>query len=99
MRSKFWNQCFLVATFGMALLRCSGSAGAQDKNKPAPPTGTAPTASGSPAPAQSGAATSTNPTTAAATMQLRREISGSFLCRFVTSTDETAALVALPAPV
>ena len=37
-------------------------------------------------------------TASAATMQLRREIAGNFLCRFVAGGDESAPLVPLPAP-
>lgn len=39
------------------------------------------------------------PATPVVTMQLRREITSTFLCRFITPTDATAPLVPLPAPV
>lgn len=88
----------LIAVF--ALTSLSRVAQAQDGGKPT----TLPATTPSSAPTSSGSAavkpgTTPAPTAAAATMQLRREISGSFLCRFVTATDETAPLVALPAPI
>ena len=98
-RSKFWKRSFLVAASSMALAWGASNAGAQDKNKPATSTGTTPPSSGSPASTPTGATPPSTASTAAATMQLRKEISGNFLCRFVTNTDETAALVALPSSI
>ncbi len=100
MLSTFHNKGLLVAASGIALACGSLSVQAQDKVKP-PSSATAPSTATNPASSGNSATTpgTTTPTTAAATMQLRREISGNFLCRFVTNTDETAALVALPAPI
>ena len=69
---------------------------AQQTGKPAQPM-TAPTASSKP-PTGGGTGTAAPMPAASATMQLRREISGNFLCRFVTPADASAPLVALPAP-
>ncbi len=78
---------FLAATALAGLLAASGAATAQDGGKT--PAGS----SAAPVSAKS------TPTAASATMQLRRDITGNFLCRFITKTDETAPLVALPAPI
>jgi pSer/pThr/pTyr-binding forkhead associated (FHA) protein len=81
------------------LLFVAQSGRAQQGNKPALPA-TPPAASGTSATSagpKTGTA-GTASTASAATMQLRREITGNFLCRFVTGGDESAPLVPLPAP-
>lgn len=79
---------FLTAAALAALLATGGAATAQDAGK-------TPAAS----PASSAGAKPATPAAASAIMQLRRDITGNFLCRFVTKTDEAAPLVALPAPI
>lgn len=70
------------------------------------PTGTPTTKDGQTAtkpdtkPAATGTTTTpTKPAAPSVTMQLRREVAGNFLCRFVTATDDSAPLVPLPAAV
>ena len=80
--------------------------GQAQQDKKSTPTVTSPANSGTTA-APTGTKTGTTsttgttaaaPTPSAATMQLHREITGNFLCRFVAGGDDSAPLVPLPAP-
>ena len=93
MLSTFHKRGFLATASCLTLCWGVTATQAQDKSKPPTTGGAKPSSSGNSTAVQPGA------TAASATMQLRREISGNFLCRFVTDKDETAALVALPAPI
>ena len=88
-----------------ALLAAGATVRAQESGKPSPPAANTPAQPPASKGASSAPASSTpagaNPVTtaASATMQIRRDIAGNFLCRFVTRTDEAAPLVPLPAPI